>query len=120
MKKSEKPTRRNKKIFSWRELESIAFGQLGMGVEEFYDYLPKHFWIKMDGFYELENQRQRQEWERIRWQTTYLLNIQLPKRKTLKPKDLIEFDWDDKKSEVDFEKLKARAEYIKKMEEHGK
>ena len=91
-----------------------------MGVDEFYDYLPKHFWNKMDGFYELENQRQRQEWERIRWQTTYLLNIQLPKRKTLKPKDLIEFDWDDKKSEVDFEKLKARAEYIKKMEEHGK
>ena len=53
-------------------------------------------------------------------QTTYLLNIQLPKKKTLKPKDLIEFEWDEKKSEVDFEKLKAKAEYIKKMEEHGK
>lgn len=91
-----------------------------MGVDEFYDYLPKHFWNKMDGFYELENQRQRQQWERIRWQTTYLLNIQLPKAKTLKPKDLIEFDWDMKKSKVDFEKLKAKAEYIKKMEEHGK
>ena len=37
----------------------------------------------------------------------------------MKPKDLVEFDW-DKKLEVDFDKLKAKAEFIKKMEEHGK
>ena len=30
-----------------------------MGVDEFYDYLPKHFWNKLDGFYELENIRER-------------------------------------------------------------
>jgi len=91
-----------------------------MSVDDFYDMLPKHFWNKLDGFHELENMRQQQEWERVRWQTTLLLNIQLPKNKTIKPKDLVEFDWDKKTSEVDFEKLKAKAEYIKKMEEHGK
>jgi len=100
-------------------LESIAFGQLGMSVDEFYNMLPKHFWNKMDGFYKLENIREQQNWERVRWQTTLLLNIQLPKNKTMKPTDLVEFDW-DKKLEVDFDKLKAKAEFIKKMEEHGK
>lgn len=91
-----------------------------MQVDEFYDMLPKFFWNKMDGFYELENMRQRQEWERTRWQTTLLLNIQLPKNKTMKPTDLIKFDWDSKGKEVDFEELKKKAEFIKKMEEHGK
>tara|TARA_Y100000401_G_scaffold18864_1_gene12710 strand:+ start:123 stop:404 length:282 start_codon:yes stop_codon:yes gene_type:complete len=93
---------------------------MGMRVDEFYDMLPKFFWNKMDGFYELENMRQKQEWERIRWQTTLLLNIQLPKNKTMKPTDLIKFDWDSNGKEVDFEELKKKAEFIKKMEEHGK
>tara|TARA_R110000744_G_scaffold152392_2_gene266402 strand:- start:1600 stop:1869 length:270 start_codon:yes stop_codon:yes gene_type:complete len=87
-----------------------------MGVEEFYDYLPKHFWNKMDGFYELENIRERSEWERVRWSTTLLLNIHLGKGKSLKPKDLISFDWDKTTEKNDFEKLKAKAEFIKKME----
>ena len=91
-----------------------------MGVNEFYDYLPKHFWNKMDGFYELENIRERSKWERVRWQTTLLLNIQMAKGKKIKPTDLIEFEWDKKDKKIDYKKLKAKAEYIKKMSEHGK
>jgi hypothetical protein len=91
-----------------------------MGVDEFYDMLPREFWNKVDGFYELENLRQRNDWERIRWSTCLLLNIQLPKHKTIKPTELIEFEWDEKKKNIDFKKLKERAEYIKKMEENGK
>ena len=94
----------------------MAFGYLGMGVVEFYDYLPKHFWNKLDGFYELENIKERGNWER----TTLLLNIQIGKGKKLKPTDLIEFDWDKNDKKIDYEKLKAKAEYIKKMSEHGK
>lgn len=89
-----------------------------MGVDEFYDYLPKHFWIKLDGFYELENIRERGRWERTRWQTTLLLNIQIAKGKKLKPTDLIEFKWDKKQKELDYKKLKEKAEYIKKLSEH--
>ena len=70
----------------------------------------------MDGFYELENIRERSEWERVRWSTTLLLNIHLGKGKSLKPKDLISFDWDKITEKQDFEKLKAKAEFIKKME----
>jgi len=90
-----------------------------MSVKEFYDMLPKHFFNKLNGFFDLEQMRERNEWERCRWSTCYLLNIQIAKGKKLKLTDLIEFDWDKKKEEVDFEELKNRAEYIKKLSEHG-
>ena len=92
-----------------------------MSWDELYDMLPIHFWNKIDGFYELENLRQRQHWERVRWQTTYLINIQLEKGKKIKPTDLAEFEWDKKKiKKVDVKKIKERAEFIKQMEDHGK
>tara|TARA_R100001163_G_scaffold8617_4_gene8476 strand:+ start:873 stop:1154 length:282 start_codon:yes stop_codon:yes gene_type:complete len=89
-----------------------------MNIEEFYDYLPKYFWIKLDGFYELENIRERSKWERTRWQTTLLLNIQIAKGKKLKPTDLIKFEWDKKETKIDYKKLKAKAEYYKEMSKH--
>ena len=91
-----------------------------MNVNDFYDMLPREFWNKVDGFYELENMRQRSDWERTRWSTCLLLNIQLPKNKSIKPTDLIQFDWEKEALKVDFEELKMKAEYIKKLEEDGK
>ena len=90
-----------------------------MSVDEFYDYLPRHFWNKMDGFYELENIREKSEWERVRWSTTLLLNIHLGKGKSIKPRDLIEFEWEENSTKLDYKKLKEKAEFIKKMEENG-
>mgnify|MGYP003657786312 CR=1 FL=1 len=62
---------------------------MGMRVEDFYDMIPKHFFNKLNGFFELEQMRERNEWERTRWQTCYLLNIQIAKGKKLKLTDLI-------------------------------
>ena len=90
-----------------------------MNVDDFYDMLPREFWNKVDGFYELENLRQRNDWERTRWSTCLLLNIQLPKNKSIKPTDLIKFEWETEALKTDFEELKMKAEYIKKLEEHG-
>ena len=98
----------------------MAFGQLGMNVDEFYDMLPREFWNKVEGFYELENLRQRNDWERTRWSTCLLLNIQLPKNKSIKPTDLMEFDWEKNIKKEDFKKLKERAEYIKKLDQYDK
>ena len=91
-----------------------------MNVDDFYDMLPREFWNKVDGFYELENMRQRSDWERTRWSTCLLLNIQLPKNKSIKPTDLIRFEWEKEALKIDFKDLKNKAEYIKKLEEHGK
>ncbi len=79
--------------------------------------LPREFWNRVDGFNELENLRQRGNWERTRWSTCLLLNIQLGKGKRLKPIDLIEFEWDEKDRKSEFKKLKERAEYMKKLDE---
>ena len=91
-----------------------------MNVDDFYNMLPREFWNKMDGFYKLENMRQRSDWERTRWSTCLLLNIQLPKGKSVKPMDLIRFEWEEDKRKIDFEDLKSKAELYKKIEEHGK
>tara|TARA_B100000902_G_C26739465_1_gene635375 strand:- start:161 stop:436 length:276 start_codon:yes stop_codon:yes gene_type:complete len=91
-----------------------------MNVDDFYDMLPREFWNKVEGFHELENMRQRSDWERTRWSTCLLLNIQLPKNKSIKPTDLIKFDWEKEASKIDFKELKRKAEYFKKLEEHGK
>ena len=101
-------------------MEQIAFGQLGMNVEDFYDMFPREFWNKVEGFYELENMRQRSDWERTRWSTCLLLNIQLPKGKSIKPIDLVKFEWEKDQNKIDFKDLKNKAEYIKKLEEYGK
>lgn len=91
-----------------------------MGVDEFYDMLPREFWNKVEGFYEVENLRQRHHWERTRWSTCLLLNIHIPKGKTVKPKDLIKFDWEKQEGEEDLQKLKDRANYFRKLNEHKK
>jgi hypothetical protein len=39
---------------------------------------------------------EEQQWIRTRWQTTMLINIQLPKGKKVNPKDLIELDCDNR------------------------
>tara|TARA_Y100001963_G_C6702316_1_gene410089 strand:- start:651 stop:932 length:282 start_codon:yes stop_codon:yes gene_type:complete len=91
-----------------------------MKVEEFYNMIPRQFYNKMDGFYDLQKAIDRGHWERTRWQTCYLLNIHMPKGKQIKLKDLVEFDWDIKTNKTNYQKLKERAEYIKKLEEHGK
>ena len=90
-----------------------------MNVDEFYDMLPREFWNKIEGFRELENMRQRSDWERTRWSTCLLLNIQLPKNKSIKPTDLIEFEWEKGKKKIDFEDLKNKAELYKKKIEYG-
>ena len=88
-----------------------------MGVDEFYDMLPREFWNRVDGFIEIQNLKDKNEWERTRWSTCILLNIQLGKGKKIKPTDLIEFDWDKKDKKIDFKKIKEKADYMKKLDE---
>ena len=90
-----------------------------MNVDDFYDMLPREFWNKVDGFYKLENMRQRSDWERTRWSTCLLLNIQLPKNKSIKPTDLMRFQWEEEALKIDFKDLKMKAELFKKRIEHG-
>lgn len=50
------------------------------------------------GFFELEKQRQRQEWERVRWHATHVVQFSgLFNKKTIKPTDLRLFEWEKPK-----------------------
>jgi len=82
--------------------------------------LPREFWNKIEGFHDLENMRQRSDWQRTRWSTCLLLNIHLGKGKSIKPTDLIKFEWEKDDNKIDFEDLKNKAELFKKKIEHGK
>jgi hypothetical protein len=43
-----------------------------------------------------QRHEEEQKWIKVRWQTTVLINIQLPKGKKVKPEDLIELDCDNR------------------------
>jgi len=78
------------------------------------------FGTRLMGFMSWRNMRQRSDWERTRWSTCLLLNIQLSKGKSLKPQDLGKFEWEKDTTKIDFEDLKNKAELYKKRIEHGK
>lgn len=68
----------------------MGLGTLGMHIDEFYGATPREFFAKADGW----NVAKREAWEQVRWQTYVLVSMQLKKGKTIKPTDLIKFNWD--------------------------
>lgn len=75
---------------------------------------------RIKGFFELEQYRQRREWERSRWIATVLLSPNVKKGKTLKPKDLIEFEWEKPKAkpkkQLSEQEKKQHKEFLSKLD----
>jgi len=73
---------------------------MGMNSDEFWDLTPREFHFKMKGYYDREMLKERLDWERCRWSTWVLFCIQTDGKKEIRPKDLIEFEWEkDQKTE---------------------
>ena len=53
--------------------------------------------LAVQGFNELENERQREEWERTRWQAAVSLQPYAKQGKSIQPSELIRFPWDKKR-----------------------
>jgi len=53
----------------------------------------------MVGFYELEEQRQRQEWERTRWLAMINITPHVKKGTVKKPQDITLFPWEEEKKQ---------------------
>ena len=62
--------------------------------------------------------KEEQEWVRLRWQTTLLINMQLPKGKKVKPTELLELDCDkrNRKKNVRIMSKEELKEVLKKYE----
>lgn len=48
----------------------------------------------IEAYFEVEETRQRQEWERTRWQAATLVNIQLKRQDRMKVTELLPLPWD--------------------------
>lgn len=87
---------------------------------EFWDCTLRDINNRIKGFFELEQYRQQREWERSRWIATVLLSPNVKKGKTLKPKDLVEFEWEKPKSkpskQLTEEDKKQKAEFLAKLD----
>ena len=75
---------------------------MGLTYEQLYDFIPRVFWNALDGYIMQEENRERANWIRCRWQTCLLLNIHLPKRKQLRQERLIKFDWEKNYVKMDY------------------
>ena len=74
----------------------MACGQLRLSPSEFWNITPRELHNAIRGHAEAEGLKQQSDWERTRWQTVALINIQLPKGKSVKAQDLALFPWEKK------------------------
>lgn len=54
----------------------------------------REMFYAMRGYFDQQRFIQQQAWERTRWTTWHLLNIQIPSNSKLKLTDLVEFEWE--------------------------
>ena len=84
--------------------------------------LPHLFWemtmAELDFVWYGYRHKEEQEWVRSRWQTTILVNMQLPKGKKIKATELLELDCDkrNKKKNVRIMSNEELQEVLKKYE----
>lgn len=92
-----------------------------MSTAEFWDATPKEFHYRQKGYFKKIERRERNEWERARWQIAVYVNFKLPKNKNLKPQEIALFHWEEKeekqKNKLDPKQLKRIADA---MDKHAK
>ena len=76
----------------------MALGQLRLELEYYYSLTPVQFFNTVEGFFELENARQRISWESARLVAQVV--AQVNSKKTIKPTDIAVFPWEVKISET--------------------
>jgi len=74
----------------------VGLGQLRLSPSCFYDMTLHEFLLAVDGFMMLEENRERQHWERTRWLAAVTLQPHAKKGTRLKPTDIAKFPWDKK------------------------
>jgi len=83
-----------------------------MPIDEFWNYTPRLLQLKLEGRNKYEEGLQRAEWERMRFQTTALINKDRKRNNQIKQKDLISFDWEKKTALKNIEEERRKAMYL--------
>lgn len=93
---------------------------MGMRPDDFWDCTTREFFAKMKGYQERELLRERSDWERTRWATWVLLNIQLGKENKISLEELLPFEWEKKEAKEPVKPLTIEElEEIKRMYDGG-
>ncbi len=87
-----------------------------MSLSEYYSSEIEVVLSIMDSFYEFENNKERQEWERARFIAFMTIKPHDTKKKFKKPSDLIKFGWEQQQLEKDINDLKSKMKRSRKME----
>lgn len=87
-----------------------------MSLSEYYSSEIEVVLSIMDSFYEFENNKERQEWERARFIAFMTIKPHDTKKKFKKPSDLIKFEWERQQLEKDIKDLKHKMKQSRKFE----
>jgi tRNA(Leu) C34 or U34 (ribose-2'-O)-methylase TrmL len=87
-----------------------------MSLSEYYSSEIEVVLSIMDSFYEFENNKERQEWERARFIAFMTVKPHDTKKKFKKPSDLIKFGWEQQQLEKDIKDLKHKMKQSRKFE----
>jgi hypothetical protein len=77
-------------------MKRVGLGQMRLGPAAFYALQLSDFLLAAEGFFELEEMRERQSWERARWSAAMAIQPHAKKGARIKPSDLCKFPWDPK------------------------
>lgn len=95
----------------------MAYGRLGWDEERFFNATPNYFFKALKGFNDLEEERQRGEWERVRMVGYWTLKPYMGKNTIFTPKKVLPLPWDKSFVEENKEILEQAKEIARK---HGK
>jgi hypothetical protein len=76
----------------------LAYGRLGWDEDKFLDASPSYFFKALKGFNDLENQREREHWERLRILGNWIVLPYAKKGSNLTPRKLLPLPWDNEVS----------------------
>jgi hypothetical protein len=78
----------------------VGLGQMCLSPSAFYSMELSDFLIAAQGFHDLEQHRQRAEWERTRWLASVVLQPHAKKGTRIKPEDIAKFPWEKKEKKT--------------------
>jgi hypothetical protein len=94
----------------------LAYGRLGWSEKKFFKSTPDYFFNALKGFNDLEFERQKSEWERLRILGAWILSPHSKKGSNLTPKKLMPLPWDKSFSEENKDILELAKDIAKR---HG-
>ena len=73
----------------------LGLGRLRLGPASFYEMTVEELVSAAEGYAKEQEERERGEWERVRWLAALLLQPHAKKGRSIKPTDLAKFPWEE-------------------------